>query len=124
MIEGLQDAANDHERLRAVLTDWWLENSHQEIEAVVPKAVEYGPHSMITVGRAMAQLGGRNVDDEEAIELACMLYIYGKVGRWLDAATSGRRPSGDTIYDIKIYAKMAERNRDVGGWPFGPDGSE
>lgn len=124
IIGELNEAAEDVERLQKVLSDWWLDRAHAEVEAVVPKAVEYGANSMIEVGRTMARIQGRNdVPDDEAIEMACMFYIAGKVGRWVDAIAEGKRPSTDTIYDIGIYAKMAQRVRDVGGWPFGPDGT-
>lgn len=99
------------------LTDWWMTQALREAEAVVPKAVEYGANSMIEVGRSMARLAKREVSDEEAIELAVMFYVAGKLGRWIDAAAEGNRPSDDTIYDIGIYIKMAQRNRDVGSWP-------
>lgn len=113
------------DRLINAITDWWLNKAHQEIEAVAPKAVEYGSNSMIEVGRTMARLQHRReVPDDEAIEMACMFYIAGKLGRWVDAVAEGKRPSVDTIYDINIYAKMAQRVRDVGGWPFGPDQEE
>lgn len=112
-------------KLEALITDWWLDHAHQEVSSVAPKAVEYGSNSMVTVGRAVAQVQGRGrVTDDEAIEIACMIYIVGKVGRWLDAVEAGKRPSHDTIYDIGVYAKMAQRNRDVGGWPFAPDNKE
>jgi hypothetical protein len=35
----------------------------------------------------------------------------------------GDRPSDDTPYDIGVYVRMAQRVRDVGGWPFGPEAS-
>jgi hypothetical protein len=99
------------------LTGWWLRQAEAEARAVVPKAVEYGANSMIEVGRSMARLAKREVSDEEAIELAVMFYISGKLGRWIDAAAEGRRPSDDTIYDIAVYTRMAQRNRAVGSWP-------
>ena len=109
-------------RLEEALTDWWIEHARDEVEAVAPKAVEYGANSMIEVGRTMARIQGRHIiSDEEAIETACMFYIAGKLGRWVDAIAAGKRPSDDTIYDIGVYAKMAQRNRAVGGWPFGPE---
>lgn len=109
------------DRMQKVLSDWWLERAKQEIEQVVPKAVEYGANSMIEVGRTLARLQHRTVTDEEAIELACMFYIAGKVGRWVDAVAANKRVSDDTLHDIGVYVRMAQRNRDVGGWPFGPD---
>lgn len=107
--------------MRKALYNWWVERAEGEADAVVPKAVEYGANSMIEVGRTMARLAHRDVTDEEAIEMACMFYIAGKLGRWVDAVAEGKRPSDDTIYDIGIYTKMAQRNRDVGGWPFNPE---
>lgn len=115
------EGGDDVARMRVILASWWEDRTAAEIEAVVPKAVEYGANSMIEVGRTMARLAHRQVTDEEAIEMACMFYIAGKLGRWVDAVAEGTRPSDDTIYDIGIYTKMAQRNRDVGGWPFGPD---
>lgn len=108
------------QRMIDALTDWWMHRAQEEIEQVGPKAVEYGPNSMIEVGRAMGRMSGRDLSDEEAIEVACMFYISGKLGRWVDAVAHGKRPSDDTIHDIGIYIKMAQRNRDVGGWPFAP----
>jgi len=110
-----------NKRMVEALTDWWMERARQEIEQVGPKAVEYGPNSMIEVGRAMGRMSGRDLSDEEAIEVACMFYISGKLGRWVDAVAHGKRPSDDTIHDIGIYIKMAQRNREVGGWPFAPE---
>lgn len=100
------------------LADWWRARCEEEIEAVVPKAVEYGANSMIEVGRSMLRVAGRtDVTDEEAIEVACMFYLSGKLGRWIDAVAAGKRPSDDTVYDMGIYIKMAQRARDVGTWP-------
>lgn len=100
------------------LAEWWHDRTRQEVDAVVPKAVEYGANSMIEVGRSMLRVAGRTeVSDEEAIEVACMFYISGKLGRWIDAVAAGKRPSDDTVYDIGIYIKMAQRARDVGSWP-------
>lgn len=116
------DEAAERARLQGALRDWWEHRTQGEIESVVPKAIEYGANSMIEVGRTIARLQGRHdVGDEESTEIACMVYIAGKLGRWVDAIAEGRRPSDDTIYDMGIYVKMAQRTRDVGGWPFGPD---
>lgn len=105
-------------QMRHALHDWWMDRASAEAEAVVPKAVEYGPNSMIEVGRAMGRMSNRDLTDQEAIEVACMFYICGKLGRWVDAVAHGKTPSDDTIHDIGIYIKMAQRNREVGGWPF------
>lgn len=106
-------------RARDVIEDWWLENAQQAIEAVAPKAAEYGSTDLAELGRDLAMLMGREgMDHEELTELGIYMYLLGKFSRWRDAIKDGRRVSSDTIYDIKVYATMAERNRDVGGWPF------
>lgn len=104
---------------KAAIKDWWLDNSNQAIDAVVPKAVEYGSTDLAELGRDLAIIMGRDSSDhEEMTELGIYVYMLGKFSRWRDAIKDGRRVSRDTIYDIKVYATMAERNRDVGGWPF------
>jgi hypothetical protein len=104
-------------QLEAVLRDWWLKRAETEAEQVVPKAIEYGSNSLMQVGRKMAQLAGREVNDEEALELGCWSYMIGKVERWTDAVMRGDRPSDDTLHDIAVYVKMAQRIRDTGSWP-------
>lgn len=118
------DARHDSPKpLAAVLNDWWLENATQAIELVVPKAVEYSAIDLIEYGRTLALVMGLDhaVSEEEATEIGIWGYLVGKVARWTGAIKEGRRVSDDTIFDIKIYATMAERTRAVGGWPFGKD---
>lgn len=110
---------------RAVIEDWWLENAKQAIEKVSPKAAEYGSTDLAELGRDMGMIVGREgMSHEEATELGIYFYMVGKFARWRDAIKDGRRVSDDTIYDIKVYATMAERNREVGGWPFNPHGDQ
>lgn len=105
------------------LRDWWTDRAHAEVALVAPKAVEYSAVDLIEYGRTLALIMGRNegMTDEEATEIGIWGYMVGKVARWTGAIKEGRRVSDDTIFDIGIYTKMAQRNRDVGGWPFGPD---
>lgn len=99
------------------LAAWWLHKASQEASAVVPKAAEYGATDLRDIGRDLADCMGREVTDEEATELGIFFYLRGKVARWVDAVKRGDRPSNDTIYDIGVYCRMAQRNRDVGSWP-------
>lgn len=105
---------------KQVLRDWWIDLAAAEADKVIPKAVEYGSNSMIDVGHQMARAAGRMVGDEEAQELACYFYLVGKMGRWADALARHKRVSDDTLHDIGVYVRMAQRIRSVGGWPFGP----
>lgn len=116
-VEDLMAADDQNRGLEAVLTEWWLKRAEREANEVVPKAVEYGSNSLMQVGRKMAQLQGRTVADDEALELGCWSYAIGKVERWTDAVMRGERPSDDTLHDIGVYIKMAQRIRDAGSWP-------
>jgi hypothetical protein len=107
----------DPRDLEAALTAWWMNKASEETSAVVPKAVEYGATDLRDIGRDLADCMGRVVTDEEATELGIFFYLRGKLSRWVDAVKRGDRPSDDTIYDIGVYCRMAQRNRDVGGWP-------
>lgn len=107
--------------MKATLGDWWLEVAKQDIEKVVPKAVEYSAVDLIEYGRTLALVMDLDhvISDEEATEIGIWGYLVGKVARWTGAIKEGRRVSDDTLHDGKIYFTMAERNRAVGGWPFG-----
>lgn len=108
-------------RAKAAIEDWWINNAHEAVERVAPKAAEYGSTDLAELGRDLAMIIGREgLSHEELTELGIYMYMLGKFSRWRDAIKDGRRVSLDTIYDIKVYATMAERNRDVGGWPFSP----
>lgn len=99
------------------LEAWWMKQTTEEIMHTIPKAIEYGSNSMVEVGHGIARVAGREISDEEATELAVLFYIKGKVGRWMDAVVAGQRPSDDTLFDIGVYARMAQRNREKGMWP-------
>lgn len=105
------------------LASWWTMQASDEIDMVVAKAIEYGGGGaaidLIQVGQDIAAVSGRQVSDEEATELGIYFYLRGKFSRWTAALIEGRRVSSDTLLDIGIYVRMAQRNRQVGGWPFG-----
>lgn len=101
-----------------MLTDWWVERAQDEVAAVAPKAVEYSAVDLMEYGRTLALVMDRGpISDEEATEIGIWGYLVGKVARWTGAIKEGRRVSDDTIHDIAVYTKMAQRTRDVGGWP-------
>lgn len=113
-------AVSYRETLAADLELWWMDTAHDEAAAVVDKAVEYGSNSMTELGHDIAKIAGRNVTDQQATELACYFYIKGKVGRWSDAIVAGKDVSDDTLGDIGVYVRMAQRVRSNGGWPGTP----
>lgn len=99
------------------LTEWWLQQAHEEIDRTVPKAIEYSSTDLMDIGHDLARGWGREVDDEEAAELGVFFYLRGKVARWVGAVTAGHRVSDDTLFDIGVYVRMAQRIRFAGGWP-------
>lgn len=102
-----------------VLADWYREETEYEISKTVPKAVEYGAGDLAEIGRAMGRIMGRNgLSEQDATEIGVFFYLYGKMARWEQAIKDGRRASDDTLFDIRVYAGMARRNRQVGGWPW------
>ena len=96
---------------------WWRGVAEDEIAAVVPKAIEYGAGDLEEIGRTLARNMGREVTTEEATELGIYFYIVGKLARWSDAVRTRRRVSDDTLHDLGVYVRMAQRNRAAGGWP-------
>lgn len=100
------------------LEKWWLGQAQEEIERTVPKALEYGSGDLIEIGRTMAKTkGDDHIGDKEAAELGVYFYLVGKIARWTDAIRNGRRVSDDTLFDIGVYIRMAQRIRAAGGWP-------
>lgn len=99
------------------LEKWWWDQATTEINKTVPKAIEYGSTDLVEIGRTMAVNMGREVSDEEATELGIYFYLVGKLARWTDAVRRRVRPSDDTLFDLGVYVRMAQRNRSAGGWP-------
>lgn len=107
------------------LLEWWMKTSHTDISNALGKIAEYGGDGpavdLIETGRWLAQLSGREANDQDATELGIAFYLSSKVSRWKAAILAGRQPSDDTLFDICFYAMMARRNRAVGGWPIAPE---
>lgn len=120
---------DEKNRLAFELSAWWHEQAQSEVNAVVPKAIEYGGHGaaidLLDIGRNLARLMGRNTNlmsDAEITELGIYFYLQGKFSRWTAALLEGRKVSDDTIHDISVYCRMVARTRAVGGWPFKGEG--
>jgi len=112
-------------RLAHELEAFWHGEADKEINLVVPKAIEYGGHGravdLVDIGRDLLRAQGideERITDEWATEVGIYYYLRGKISRWTAAITRGDRVSDDTLLDISIYCRMAQRNRQVGGWPF------
>lgn len=103
------------------LAQWWADKADAEIDQTVAKAVEYGADDLRDIGHDLADIADRKVSHEEAVELGIYFYLRGKMSRWTSAIRRGERPSDDTLLDIGVYSRMAQRNRQVGGWPNNPE---
>lgn len=102
------------------LTDWWLTRAAAEIERTVPKAVEYGADDLIDIGRELCETMDFDPDllgPARLAELGVYFYLIGKISRWKSAIRRGDQVSDDTLFDIGVYIRMAQRIRFAGGWP-------
>lgn len=102
------------------LARWWRSHAETEIDRTISKAVEYGATDLLDLGHDLARMAGRTVTDQQAVEIGIMMYMRGKLARIVAAITEGREPSVDSFFDLTVYAKMAIRNRETGGWPGTP----
>lgn len=93
---------------------YWVDTNLPMIEA---KAKTYGSNSLAAMGHLFAKARGVEVTDERALELGCMLYAYGKMQRWIDAALHSQEPARDTLDDLAIYTLMARFINETGNWP-------
>lgn len=109
------------------LVRWWVAKARNEIEPIAAKISEYGGDGraidLFEIGRTMNESGivhpidADEDDDSWQAELGIYFYLVGKFARWKAAIQEGRKVSDDTLLDIGIYIRMAQRIRDVGGWP-------
>lgn len=100
-----------------VLADWWRGQAEAEIDQTVAKAIEYGANDLIEIGRALAYTQERDCNPQELAEMGIYFYLIGKVARWTAAMAEGRQVSDDTLLDIGVYVRMAQRVRQAGAWP-------
>lgn len=113
---------NQDQQIRE-LTDWWLSTASHEIEPMAAKAVEYGAGDLVEIGRKLRAAGVINGADSYEYqrkfdaELGIWFYLVGKMARWASAIEEGRKVSDDTLRDIGVYVRMAQRVRAVGSWP-------
>lgn len=122
--EELRPEHSTKRSMEAELTEWWLDLARAEAAKVVPKAVEYGATDLLEIGRDMVAAGvaERGGGAAELCELGVYFYMVGKMARWRSAVAEGRAVGDDTLHDIGVYVRMAQRIRSHGGWPATEDG--
>jgi hypothetical protein len=117
------------DRAEGELRAWWMSLARRDMDAVVPKAVEYSAYDLDIMGHALLAWsgqewganggrGGADAQERSAVgqEMAIAYYVLGKVSRLIGAYHEGKLPSNDTWDDIRIYATMAARVRETGRW--------
>lgn len=121
--ERITGVQNDLISQATEIAEWWVKTAQIDAERTAPKAVEYGAADFELMGQMMVALIKDKfvgADDAELMkigrEMACMFYLQGKIGRALGAYQQGMVPSDDTVFDIRVYAVMWERIRQIGYW--------
>lgn len=104
------------------LQTWWVAVAHQESGTIAAKMREYGgggrARDLIEIGRDLYDIAGRTGTEQDYAEAGVYFYLRGKMSRWTAAMMEGRAVSDDTLYDIGVYVRMAQRIRQTGGWPI------
>lgn len=99
------------------LKDWWQNASKEEIDAIMPKVVEYGASDLKLMGDALLMSMPQCKGKVSPEELAIAFYAFGKASRLMGAYADGVKPSDDTWFDLGVYSRMALRVRFAGEWP-------
>lgn len=127
--ESGEGSAKPDKPLDVELEDWWMQTAADEVSRLVSKMAEYGGLSRATdlteIGRDLVAAGvskgpltgAGNIQEGWLQELGIYFYVRGKFARWQAAIIEGRPVSDDTLLDLGVYVRMAQRIRAIGGWP-------
>lgn len=97
------------------LERWWLREAAESYAAMAPKVREYSAVDLAIMGATLVAQGA--APEGRGVEAAITFYALGKVARIVGALSEGRDPGTDSWHDLAVYARMALRVREVGGWP-------
>lgn len=114
-LDGLDDATQASAKDLAR----WLDDLHdRNRNETIRKSIEYGSADLEVMGNALQMMLVPAEKREVALglEMACGFYALGKVARILGAFERGERPSGDSIFDLMVYAQMMLKIRETGRW--------
>jgi hypothetical protein len=115
------------QRAEKILTHEWARLNQEEVQKVVPKAIEYGSGDLKLMGYALKMLlnspraRSRDWTEPEMQEMASAFYILGKIARMFSAYERGAMPADDQPHDIGVYTRMIQILRRTGAWPPGFD---
>ena len=99
------------------LMNWWTEVGYQDAQLVTQKYLEYGNTALLEVGQQLMDLLGWEGTKGDAQELGIWFFMVGKMARWKTSLKQRKSVSKDTLDDLAVYATMARRVREKGGWP-------
>jgi hypothetical protein len=102
---------------KSTLKSWWESTSKAELDAIMPKVIEYGSSDLKLMGDALLMSMPQCKGKVQPEELAIAFYAFGKAARLMGAYADGVAPSEDTWHDLGVYSRMALRVRSVGEWP-------
>jgi hypothetical protein len=97
------------------LERWWRKHFEGDLDLILPKIHEYSAKDLEVMGAAFEALGW--APEGKGSELACQVYLLGKVARSIGAYAEGNAPSIDTLHDQTVYTMMTRRIRELGVWP-------
>lgn len=110
-------AWSPEQRERATaLREWMSQFFVEAMNQIIPKAIRYGSADLELMGKAMIQFRPELDGTVSGQELAVWFYVLGKVARLEGAYAQGEEPDIDSWYDLFVYALMAHRIRETGGW--------
>lgn len=120
LLPGMEDGKiEDREaKLRRELLEWWSTMSLDAAERTIPKAVQYGESSLELLGQVImkSMVPERAWSKQMALEVACIVYAFGKLARAWGSIERGELPQDDDLFDLGVYARMAERILQTGRW--------
>lgn len=95
----------------------WMEVHQHDIRTMADaKAFEYGSTDLQIMAGAMVQMFP-GIEPAEALQAAIAFYALGKISRVISSFKEGRPAPADSWRDLEVYAMMAQRIMEQGGWP-------
>lgn len=107
---------NGYKPMLPELYQWMADHQRNIREGADTKAFEYGSTDLHIMAGAMVQMFP-GIDPVEALQAAIAFYALGKVSRVLSSFKEGRPAPADSWRDLEVYAMMAQRIMEQGGWP-------
>jgi hypothetical protein len=116
-IPGTENITSREEMIEQELAKWWSEKDEYVLVQTIHKAVRYGSNSLELVGYPLAlQVPSSKRSRQVALQMACVMYAFGKLSRAWAALLRGEQPNEDDYFDAGVYCRMAMRIMETGEW--------